>query len=120
MNFGNPPSLVNGLKYWTHPDTIRFALTGKRNLNGCAQEDAAKHFIELSLEAVAAESRGSSFCLRNRFRLFEKPLQIDAVDRSGGIKAALHLDFLAHLVCQPGRNIIRFRLAIDQHGDLVL
>src|SRR5260370_607301 len=52
---------------------------------------------------------------------FEKPLQVEAADGSGGgIKAAAHLNFLSHLRDQLGRNVESFRLAIDQYGNLEL
>src|SRR6266851_7874405 len=61
---------------------------------------------------------GSSLAV---FLFFEKPLQVDAADGSGGgIKASAHLDFFAHLLSQFSRNVESFRLAVHEHGDLVL
>src|ERR1700686_5411690 len=52
---------------------------------------------------------------------FQKPLQVDTADGSGGsIKASAHLDFLAHLLSQLGGNVESLRLAVNQHGDLEL
>jgi hypothetical protein len=55
------------------------------------------------------------------FLFFKQPLQIDLADGSGGgIKASAHLDLLAHLLNQFRRNVERFGLAVNQHGDLIL
>src|SRR5258708_250417 len=55
------------------------------------------------------------------FLFFEKPLQVDFADGSGGgIKASAHLDLLAHLLNQFRGNVESFRLAVNQHGDLIL
>src|SRR5438552_7438432 len=55
------------------------------------------------------------------FLFFEKPLQVDLADGSGGsIKASAHVDLLAHQVNQFRRNVESFRLAVNQHGDLIL
>src|SRR5205807_10671904 len=55
------------------------------------------------------------------FLFFEKPLQVDTADGSGGsIKASAHVDLLAHQVNQFRRNVESFRLAVNQHGDLIL
>ena len=51
----------------------------------------------------------------------EKPLQVDTADGSGGgLKAAAHLDLFAYLLSPCSGNVESFRLAVDQHGDLVL
>ena len=55
------------------------------------------------------------------FLFFEKPLQVDLADGGGGrLKASAHLDLLAHLLNQFRRNVEGFRLAVNQHGDLLL
>jgi len=55
------------------------------------------------------------------FLFFEKALQVDPADRrGGGIKAAAHLDLFPHLLHQFSGNVERFRLAVNQHGDLIL
>src|SRR5437016_5315814 len=55
------------------------------------------------------------------FLFFEKPLQVDTTDGSGGgVKAPARLNFLAHLLSQLGGNVESFRLAVNQHGDLEL
>ena len=55
------------------------------------------------------------------FLLFEESAQIDAADSgSGGIKTVAHLDLLAHLGDELGRDVEDFRLTIDEHGDLKL
>jgi hypothetical protein len=55
------------------------------------------------------------------FLFLEKPLQVDAADGSGGgIKAAAHLDLLAYLLNQFRGNVESFRLAVNQHRDLIL
>src|SRR5260370_20457873 len=55
------------------------------------------------------------------FLLFEKPLQIDAANGSGGgIEAPPHLNLLAHHLRQLRRNVEGFWLAVNQHRDLVL
>src|SRR5229473_1765232 len=56
-----------------------------------------------------------------RILLFEESPQIDAADGGrGGIKTITHLDLLAHLLDQLGRNVERFRLAVDQGRNLIL
>ena len=100
--------------------TLGLDLKQAGNLHGGAQEDGvkhllpgvlwklaalgqsahqirkAKHLVEISLEPVP----GQDLPL---FLFFEEPLQVDAADGGGGgIKAAAHLDFLAHLA-QPSR-----------------
>src|SRR5258707_7553662 len=55
------------------------------------------------------------------FLFFEKPLQVDLADGGGSSsKASAHGDLLAHLLHQLRRNVESFRLAINQHGDLIL
>src|ERR1035437_2724395 len=55
------------------------------------------------------------------FFLFEESPQIDAADGgSGGIKTVAHLDLLAHLLDQSGRNVEGFWFPLDEHGNLIL
>ena len=74
----------------------------------------AKHLVEISLEPVP----GSNLAI---FLFFEKPLQVELADGSGGsVKASAHLDLLAHHLNQFRRNVESLRLAVNQHGDLIL
>jgi hypothetical protein len=51
----------------------------------------------------------------------EESAQIDAADGgSGGIEAVTHGDLLADLLDHGGRDVEDLRMAIDEHGDLIL
>jgi len=78
------------------------------------QGGEAKYFIEIGLQAVPGHPLAG-------FLFFEKALQIEPADgRGGGVKTPAHLNLLAYLLRQRGRNMESFRLAIDQYGNLGL
>ena len=77
------------------------------------QSREAKHLVEISLELVSGQSWRSSFSLSNRFKLTSQMVAAAA-------SKSAHLDLLAHLLNQFRRNVERFGLAVNQHGDLIL
>src|ERR1017187_271254 len=53
--------------------------------------------------------------------LLEKTSQVDAADGpDGSIETVPHLDFFSYLLSQFGGDVESFRLAVNQHGYLVL
>jgi hypothetical protein len=75
----------------------------------------AKHLVEIGLEPVPAHA-GALPSLS-----FEKALQVDAADGSGGgIEASAHSIFSRTSSAQSCGNVESFRLAVDQHRDLIL